>query len=105
MVLSTLPHLTAISEASVAVNRLFEMIDKMPTTDFGDKKRRALSYVRGEIEFQNVHFSYPSRPNTPVLEGLDTASSGAACSAGLGLLPNTPRFRLSMASLTQSATS
>lgn len=71
MVLSTLPHLTAISEASVAVNRLFEMIDKMPTTDFGDKKRRALSYVRGEIEFQNVHFSYPSRPDTPVLQGLN----------------------------------
>ncbi|KAI9093399.1 hypothetical protein K1719_027413 [Acacia pycnantha] len=71
MVLSTLPHLTAIAEASVAVTRLFEMIDKMPTTDSGDKKRRALSYVRGEIKFQNVYFSYPSRPDTPVLQGLN----------------------------------
>ncbi|KAK4286055.1 hypothetical protein QN277_002666 [Acacia crassicarpa] len=71
MVLSTLPHLTAIMEASVAVTRLFEMIDKMPTTDSGGKKRRALSYVRGEIEFQNVYFSYPSRPDTPVLQGLN----------------------------------
>lgn len=71
MVLSTLPHLTAITEVSIALNRLFEMIDKIPTKDTGGKNGRALSYVSGEIEFQDVYFSYLSRPKTPVLQGLN----------------------------------
>ncbi|KAJ6376517.1 hypothetical protein OIU76_025632 [Salix suchowensis] len=35
------------------------------------KKGKALSYVRGEIDFQDKHFSYPSRPETPILRGLN----------------------------------
>ncbi|KAF7822863.1 putative multidrug resistance protein [Senna tora] len=70
-VLSALPNLTAITEATAAVTRLFEMIDKVPSIDSEDKKGKALSYVRGEIEFQDVYFCYPSRPDTSVLQGLN----------------------------------
>ncbi|XP_054795326.1 putative multidrug resistance protein isoform X1 [Prosopis cineraria] len=70
-VLSALPHLTAITEATAAVTRLFEMIDRLPTIDSEDKKGKALSHVRGEIEFQDIYFCYPSRPDTPVLQGLN----------------------------------
>lgn len=47
------------------------MIDREPAIDTDDKKGKALSYVRGEIQFKGVHFSYPSRPDTAVLQGLD----------------------------------
>lgn len=47
------------------------MIDRTPGIDSEDKKGKALSYVRGEIEFQEVYFSYPSRPDTPILQGLN----------------------------------
>ncbi|KAK4420733.1 putative multidrug resistance protein [Sesamum alatum] len=47
------------------------MIDRQPAIDADDKKGKALSYVRGEIQFKGVYFSYPSRPDTPVLQGLD----------------------------------
>lgn len=30
-----------------------------------------MSHVRGEIEFKGIYFSYPSRPDTPILQGLN----------------------------------
>lgn len=47
------------------------MIDRTPCIDSEDKKGKALSYVRGEIEFKDIYFSYPSRPDTQVLQGLN----------------------------------
>lgn len=69
-ILTALPNLTAITEAKAAANRINEMIDRVPNIDSEDKKGKALSYVRGEIEFQGIYFSYPSRPDTPILQGL-----------------------------------
>lgn len=47
------------------------MIDRKPEIDSDDKKGKALSYVRGEIQFKGVYFNYPSRPDSPILQGLD----------------------------------
>ena len=68
--MSALPNLTGITEAIVATTRVLEMIDRIPAIDSDDKKGKALSYIRGEIEFKNIYFSYPSRPDTLVLQGL-----------------------------------
>ncbi|XP_011030854.1 PREDICTED: putative multidrug resistance protein [Populus euphratica] len=68
-VLSALPNLTSITEATVAATRIFQMIER--SIDLEEKKGKALSYVRGEIDFQDIHFSYPSRPDTPILRGLN----------------------------------
>lgn len=70
-IMSALPNLTAITEAKAAAIRITEMIDRKPTIDTEDKKGKALSYVRGEIEFNGVYFNYPSRPDTPILQGLN----------------------------------
>ncbi|KAF5728373.1 Multidrug/pheromone exporter MDR family ABC transporter family [Tripterygium wilfordii] len=70
-VLGALPNLTAITEAMVAATKIFEMIDRVPAIDSDDKKGKALSYVRGEIEFKDIYFIYPSRPDTPILQGLN----------------------------------
>ncbi|KAL4324379.1 hypothetical protein GQ457_11G012980 [Hibiscus cannabinus] len=70
-VLGALPNLTGITEATVAATRIFEMINRIPTIDAEDRKGKALSYVRGEIEFKDIYFSYPSRPDSPVLQGLN----------------------------------
>ncbi|PIN02501.1 Multidrug/pheromone exporter, ABC superfamily [Handroanthus impetiginosus] len=70
-ILTALPNLTAITEAKSAAIRITEMIDREPAIDSDDKKGKALSYVRGEIQFKGVYFSYPSRPATPILRGLD----------------------------------
>jgi len=54
-----------------ASTRIFQTIDRTPSIDSEDKKGKALSYERGEIDFQDVHFSYPSWPDTPILQGLN----------------------------------
>ncbi|KAM1873759.1 hypothetical protein ACFX13_007559 [Malus domestica] len=63
-ILSALPNLTAITEALAATTRILEMIDRVPSIDTEDKKRKALSHVRGETEFQDIYFNYPLRPDT-----------------------------------------
>ncbi|PRQ40107.1 putative xenobiotic-transporting ATPase [Rosa chinensis] len=35
------------------------------------KRGKVLGHLKGKVEFKEVHFSYPSRPDTPVLEGLN----------------------------------
>ncbi|KAK2639497.1 hypothetical protein Ddye_027292 [Dipteronia dyeriana] len=70
-VLGALPNLSSITEATVACARIFEMIDRVRAIDTEDKTGKALSYVRGDIEFKDIYFCYPSRPDTPVLQGLN----------------------------------
>ncbi|CAH1444447.1 unnamed protein product [Lactuca virosa] len=70
-ILTTLPNLTAITESQGAATRINEMINRNPTIDSEDKKGKALSYVRGEIELKGIYFSYPSRPDTAILQGLN----------------------------------
>ncbi|KAJ8615583.1 hypothetical protein MRB53_034955 [Persea americana] len=70
-VITALPNLSSFVAATVAASRIFEMIDRIPTIDFDSEKGVILQDVRGEIEFRNVEFSYPSRPDTPILQGLN----------------------------------
>ncbi|KAI9609459.1 hypothetical protein H4Q26_007415 [Puccinia striiformis f. sp. tritici PST-130] len=55
-----------------ASNRIFEILDAKPVSVILGKGRTLDS---GEslrpVVFKNVHFSYPARPNTPILNGLD----------------------------------
>ncbi|KAL5552730.1 hypothetical protein UlMin_040131 [Ulmus minor] len=70
-VMHALPNLSFIFEAIIASNRIFEMIDRVSVIDSEDEKGKVLKNVRGEIEFRNVHFCYPSRPETPILQGFN----------------------------------
>ncbi|KAL5760018.1 hypothetical protein ACOSQ2_018856 [Xanthoceras sorbifolium] len=70
-ILGALPNLSFISEATTAATRIFEMIDRIPVINSEDEKGKILARVRGEIEFKEVDFSYPSRPDTPILQGLN----------------------------------
>ncbi|XP_065864782.1 ABC transporter B family member 15-like [Euphorbia lathyris] len=70
-ILGALPNLTSITEAKLAATRISEMIDRNPSIDSEEKKGKALSYVRGEVELKDIHFCYPSRPDTPILQGLN----------------------------------
>nr|QVT92292.1 ABC transporter [Salvia miltiorrhiza] len=64
---SALPEVKYLTEASVAASRIFERIDRVPEIDGEDSKGVVLDDIRGEVEFEHVRFSYPSRPDTHVL--------------------------------------
>ncbi|KAL1336538.1 hypothetical protein AAHE18_10G069900 [Arachis hypogaea] len=69
--MNALPNLTFIVEAKVATTRIFQMIEQIPIINSHKQKGRILSHVRGEITFTKIDFTYPSRPDTPILQGLD----------------------------------
>ncbi|KAM6589468.1 hypothetical protein CsatA_012073 [Cannabis sativa] len=70
-VILALPNLSFISEALIAADRIFVMIERVPLIDNEDEKGKVLQYVKGNIEFRDVEFSYPSRPDTPILQGFN----------------------------------
>lgn len=63
-----LPELKYFTEASVAASRIFEMIDRIPSIDGEDTKGLVLESISGNLEFEHVRFTYPSRPETVVLK-------------------------------------
>ncbi|XP_015894509.3 putative multidrug resistance protein isoform X1 [Ziziphus jujuba] len=67
-IMSALPNFSYILEATAAASRIFQMTDRIPLIDFCNIKGKILAHVRGKIEFKDVHFSYPSRPDTSVLQ-------------------------------------
>jgi len=68
-------NLTTFTDACAAAGSLFAIIDRSPEeieikTEGGDDKKSDEDSFNGTIEFRDVHFSYPSRPDTEVLQGL-----------------------------------
>ncbi|XVF02602.1 hypothetical protein REPUB_Repub04eG0189000 [Reevesia pubescens] len=66
-VMSALPNISFISEARHAASKMFEMIDRIPIISSENAKGKVLSHVRGEVEFKDIDFSYPSRPDALIL--------------------------------------
>lgn len=64
------PATNSFVQASSAASELFQTLDRQPlldsSSDMGDKP----SEIHGHVEFQDVSFSYPSRPHIPVLKGI-----------------------------------
>ncbi|OUM61959.1 hypothetical protein PIROE2DRAFT_54498 [Piromyces sp. E2] len=66
-------NVTTFTDACAAAGSLFGIIDRLPKdieikTEGGKKSDD--DNITGTIEFRDVHFSYPSRPDTEVLRGL-----------------------------------
>jgi ABC-type multidrug transport system fused ATPase/permease subunit len=68
------PFVHVFASAAGAAERLLEVIHRQSnidgTSDFGDK---AAPFNSEDITFRDVHFTYPSRPDVPVLRGIDFA--------------------------------
>ena len=60
-----------MGKAKHAANELKTLFDRKPEIDSWSPDGERISQVDGTIEFRNVHFRYPTRPEQPVLRGLD----------------------------------
>ena len=66
------PAITAISEGRVAGKFAFDIIDHKPDIVINDDNKDLhvvkKEELKGEIKFENVNFTYPSRPELKVLK-------------------------------------
>ncbi|KAJ8119969.1 hypothetical protein ONZ43_g3201 [Nemania bipapillata] len=60
-----------MGKAHHAASELKTLFDRKPTIDTWSQDGEDLPAVEGTIEFREVHFRYPSRPEQPVLRGLN----------------------------------
>lgn len=60
-----------MGKAHHAANELKKLFDREPVVDTWGDSGEALLEVEGTLEFRDVHFRYPTRPEQPVLRGLN----------------------------------
>lgn len=60
-----------MSKAKNAAASLKRLYDRQPTIDPWSADGESIDTVEGSIEFRDVHFRYPTRPDVPVLRGLN----------------------------------
>ena len=60
-----------MGKAKQAANELKTLFDRVPAIDPWSQDGERLSNMDGTIEFRDVHFRYPTRPEQPVLRGLN----------------------------------
>ncbi|XP_075009996.1 bile salt export pump [Calonectris borealis] len=78
------PCLEAFATGRGAAANIFETIDKKPTIDCMSEDGYKLDKVRGEIEFHNVTFHYPSRPDVKILDNLNMIIKAGETTAFVG---------------------
>ncbi|EPS64351.1 hypothetical protein M569_10429, partial [Genlisea aurea] len=64
------PDITAFIRAKASAYPIFEMIERRTVNKTSSKEGRRLSEVEGHIQFRNVVFSYPSRPDVLIFNRL-----------------------------------
>ncbi|KAJ6660727.1 hypothetical protein lerEdw1_017353 [Lerista edwardsae] len=78
------PCLEAFATGRGAATVIFETIDEKPTIDCMSEDGYTLDKVRGEIEFHNVTFHYPSRPEVRILDKLNMIIKSGETTAFVG---------------------
>ncbi|CDH50554.1 multidrug resistance protein 1 [Lichtheimia corymbifera JMRC:FSU:9682] len=63
-------NISAVSTACGAAYKIFTTIDRIPPIDVDNEGGIKPASVVGEIEFKNVHFKYPTRPDVTILKNL-----------------------------------
>ncbi|XP_029442921.1 LOW QUALITY PROTEIN: multidrug resistance protein 1-like [Rhinatrema bivittatum] len=58
-------------KAKVSAQQIFKLLNRKPQIDSYNEEGEKLSNFAGNIEFRNIKFVYPTRPEVQVLQGLN----------------------------------
>ncbi|KAM4626250.1 bile salt export pump-like [Discoglossus pictus] len=78
------PCLQAFASGRGAATNIFETIDNEPKIDCMSEEGFKLDKVKGEIEFHNITFYYPSRPEVKILNKLNMIVKSGETTAFVG---------------------
>nr|XP_019605320.1 PREDICTED: phosphatidylcholine translocator ABCB4 isoform X2 [Rhinolophus sinicus]XP_019605321.1 PREDICTED: phosphatidylcholine translocator ABCB4 isoform X2 [Rhinolophus sinicus] len=65
------PCIDAFANARGAACVIFDIIDNNPKIDSFSERGHKPDNIKGNLEFNDVHFSYPARANVKILKGLN----------------------------------
>uniref|UniRef100_A0A0E0CJU1 MDR-like ABC transporter n=1 Tax=Oryza meridionalis TaxID=40149 RepID=A0A0E0CJU1_9ORYZ len=63
------PCLNAFASGQIAAYKMFATINREPEIDASDRSGLVLENFVGDVEFKDVHFSYPARPEQLIFTG------------------------------------
>uniref|UniRef100_A0A8C8FDU0 ATP-binding cassette, sub-family B (MDR/TAP), member 4 n=1 Tax=Oncorhynchus tshawytscha TaxID=74940 RepID=A0A8C8FDU0_ONCTS len=66
----TSPNVQAFASARGAAHKVYNIIDNKPHINSYSDHGHKPDVIKGNIEFNNIHFTYPSRPSVKVLNGM-----------------------------------
>ncbi|XP_069463532.1 ATP-binding cassette sub-family B member 10, mitochondrial isoform X2 [Ambystoma mexicanum] len=67
-----------------AGSRLWQLLDRKPVMPFNEGIILSPESFRGALDFRNVHFAYPSRPEASIFQGLDLSIPAGSVMAVVG---------------------
>ncbi|KAL2081432.1 hypothetical protein ACEWY4_023285 [Coilia grayii] len=76
--------LEAFASGRAAAKNIFDTIDREPEIDCFSEAGHKLEQVKGDIEFHNVDFNYPSRPDVKILDNLSMLIKAGETTAFVG---------------------
>ena len=78
------PNLEAVSIAKTAARPVFDIIKRQSKIDATSDKGRILKDCKGDIQFHNVCFNYPLRPDIQILKNVNLKCNASEISAICG---------------------
>lgn len=71
MALIAIPtSLQSVGQGQSAAFKVYSVINRVPPIDAESEEGIKASRLEGNIEFRNIDFHYPTRPDVPILKGL-----------------------------------
>lgn len=78
-------YMMVLTKAQVSMSNLFEVIDAVPDVrDQDGAKKIDRDTFKGEFEFKNVDFNYPTRPDLKILNNLSITMEAGKTTAFVG---------------------
>ncbi|XP_038576393.1 bile salt export pump isoform X1 [Micropterus salmoides] len=72
------------AKAKIAAAQFFKLLDRVPKISLSQTDGEKWGNFKGEIEFLSCNFTYPTRPDTQVLNGLDVSVKSGQTLAFVG---------------------
>ena len=77
-------NIKAVAEGKVAGKMAYEIIERTPKILLDNPYAKPVGDLRGHIEFRNVTFTYPSRPEQKILDNFSATFEAGKTTAIVG---------------------